>query len=129
MLTDFKSGYHQIKMHPNTYRFLGIEFEGQVYCFTHLPFGLSSACRAYTILMGEVYRPFRENGQNMTYLIDDALYAFKDQVQGQYQARTILMVLTALGFFLSIKKCQLQLGTTGRFLGLIVNTTQLRFEI
>lgn len=43
-------------------RFLGIQYKGQVYSvgyFAHLPFGLSSACKAYTVLMGEVYKPLR----------------------------------------------------------------------
>ena len=47
MLTDLKAGYHQVKMQPSTYRFLGIRYKGQTYYFAHLPFGLSSACKAY----------------------------------------------------------------------------------
>ena len=70
MLTDLKAGYHQVKMHPETHRSLGVQYRGQVYYFEHLPFGLSSACRAHTIIMGEVYRPLRQRGQRMSYLID-----------------------------------------------------------
>ena len=64
MLTNLRAGYHQVKMHPKTYHFLEIEYKGQVYYFAHLPYGLSSACRAYNVLtlMGEVYRPFRLKG-------------------------------------------------------------------
>ena len=76
ILTDMKSGYHQVRMHPATAPFLGIQFGGQIFHFEHLPFGLASACKAYTDLMQEVYRPLRERGLRMTALIDDAMYAF-----------------------------------------------------
>ena len=62
-------------MHPNVHIFLGIQCKGQVYYFVHLPFGLSSACKAYTVLMGEVYKPLRLKGQRMFYLINDAFFA------------------------------------------------------
>lgn len=121
MLTDFKSGYHQLKMHLGTARFLGIHFEGQVYYFAHLPFGLSSACKAYTVIMGEVYRPLRGKGQRMSFLIDDAFFAFPSSRAAKRMGAIILKILTALGFFLSLNKCQLLAKTTGKFLGLIVN--------
>ena len=129
MLTDLKAGYHQVKMHPSTYRFLGIAYKGQVYYFAHLPFGLSSACKAYTVLMGEVYRPLRLRGQRMTYLIDDAFFAWRGQKEAKREGLMVLMILAALGLFLSIPKCQLLALPAGRFLGLIVNAPQSRFEI
>jgi len=129
MLTDLKAGYHQVKMHPNTYRFLGIQYKGQVYYFAHLPFGLSSACKAYTVLMGEVYMPLRIKGQRMSFLIDDAFFAWHGKQEAKRQAIIVLMILTALGLFLSISKCQLLALPTGKFLGLIVNAPERKFEI
>ena len=129
MLTDSKAGYHQLKMHPSTYRFLGIQYKGQVYYFAHLPFGLSSACKAYTVLMGEAYRPLRVKGQRMTYLIDDAFFAWHGKQEAKAQGIVVLMLLAALGFFLSIPKCQLLALPIGKFLGLLVNAPQVRFEI
>ena len=129
MLTDLKAGYHQVKMHPNTYRFLGIQYKGQVYYFAHLPFGLSSACKAYTVLMGEVYKPLRVKGQRMSFLIDDAFFVWHGKQEAKRQAIIVLMILTALGLFLSIPKCQLLAKPTGKFLGLIVNAPQSKFEI
>lgn len=129
MLTDLKAGYHQVRMHPGTHRFLGIQYGGQVYYFEHLPFGLSSACRAYTILMGEVYRPLRQRGQRMSYLIDDAFFVWKGRHLAKKEALVVLMIFTALGLFLSIPKCQLLAQPTGKFLGLLVNAADSKFEI
>jgi len=117
MLTDLKSGYHQLKMHPDTYRFLCIEFGGQLYYFTHLPFGVSSACKTYTVLMSEVYRPLRQAGQRLTALMDDALFEFEDDEHARARALAIEKVMSALGFFFSEKKCQFQPVREGKFLG------------
>ena len=129
MLTDLKAGYHQVRMHPNTHKFLGIQHKGQAYYFEHLPFGLSSACRAYTILMGEVYRPLRARGQRMSYLIDDAFFVWLGKTLAKREAAIVLMVMSALGLFLSIPKCQLLPDTTGKFLGLLVDAKHSSFKI
>ena len=129
ILTDFKNGYHQLKMHPATYRFLGISVKNKVYYFTVLPFGLSSACRAYTMLMSEVYRPLRMHMQRMTFLIDDALFAFADKRAGKFQAFVIIKLLTCLGFFFAVEKSTLVPCQRGQFLGLTVDVAHMRFEI
>ena len=116
-------------MHPSTFKFLGIRYKGHVYYFTHLPFGLSSACRAYTIIMGQVFRPLRLRGQRMSYLIDDAFFVWLGKALAKQEGLIVLMVLTALGLFLSIPKCQLLPKPTGKFLGLVINAIKSSFEI
>ena len=101
VLTDAKSGYRHVPMHRDAWSYLAIEVAGKLYAFTHLPFGLAPACRVYTVIMGEVYKPLRLRGQNLTYLIDDALFASSSKEQAMYRCRTLLMLLTALGFHLS----------------------------
>ena len=129
ILTDMKSGYHQLKMHPDTAPHLGIQFGGHIYHFEHLPFGLASACKAYTDLMHEVYRPLRMRGLRMTALIDDALYAFSGKAAAKAEGLIVLKILSALGYFLSWPKCQLRPQQSGKFLGLIVNAANSSFEI
>jgi hypothetical protein len=129
VLTDFKSGYHQLKMHPAVYRFLGIEFEGTQYCFVALPFGIGHACQVYSQLMAEVYRPLRLAGQRMTFYIDDACFLFSDADVARSQALVIFKLFTALGFFLSVQKCMLLPTTRGKFLGLLVDLPCRKFEV
>ena len=54
--TDFKSGYHQLPMHPSTFPYLGVRLGGQLFVMTYLPFGVAPACRIYTQVMAAVYR-------------------------------------------------------------------------
>ncbi|KAK9868491.1 hypothetical protein WJX84_009472 [Apatococcus fuscideae] len=120
--TVLKSGYHQIPMHRDTWKYLGIESGGTIYVMPYLPFGVASACREYTDLMGAVYKPLRSQGEKLAYLIDDALGAAQDQPTANYHALTIYLLLSALGFFLSVHKCQLYPATVALFLGMTLNT-------
>ena len=106
-LTDAKSGYHHVPMHASTWPYLAVKFEGQVSVFTVLPFGMAEACGVYTTVMGEVYRPLRQVQQSLSFLIDDALFAAQSKLHAFFLARTLAMLLTSLGFFLSWEKCQL----------------------
>ena len=79
--------------------------------------------------MDEVYRPLRLHGQNLTYLIDDALFAASTREQALFRSRTLLLLLTALGFHLSWEKCELVPVQQGKFLGLIVDSQACRLSI
>ena len=129
VLTDAKSGYHHIPMNQSTWTYLAIEIDGKLYAYTHMPFGLAIACRIYTTVMGEVYRPFRLNSQNMTYLIDEAIFAFRTRQQGSFRTMTLLLLLTALGFHLSWEKCELLPVQRGKFLGLVVDTVACQLVV
>lgn len=120
-LTDLKSGYHQLKKDPSTYQYLGINFEGTVYHFAALPFGLSSACRAYTLSMKTVYSPLRMMGQRMIFLRSDAFFLFPSQQTAKFRTLIIVKLLTSLGFQPLAQKCTLLPTQQARFLGLTVD--------
>lgn len=129
VLTDAKSGYHHIPMHENMWQYLAIQFEGIVYVFTVLPFGMAEACGVYTTVMGEVYRPLRLLHQSLTFLIDDALFAAVSKLHAFFLSKTLVMLLTSLGFFLSWEKCQLVPTQRGKFLGLLVDTSTCQLVV
>lgn len=80
-----------------------------------MPFGLAVVCRIYTTVQGEVYMPFRPKSQNITFLIDDVLFAFGRRKQELHRTMTLLLMLTALGFHLSWDKCELLPVRCGKF--------------
>lgn len=65
----------------------------------------------------------------MSYLIDDAFFAWHGKQEAKREGLIVLMIFAALGLFLSVRKCQLLALLAGKFLGLIVNAPQSRFEI
>ena len=78
---------------------------GQLFVLTCLPFGVASACRVYTQVMAAVYRIPRQRGQQLSYIIDDALGVAQTHLQARFQVRTMLMLFTALGLTPSMHKC------------------------
>ena len=58
---DLASAYHQVDMDPRYYTFLGFQWEGELYVFRVLPFGLASAPWCFTKIMRTIslYLRFR----------------------------------------------------------------------
>lgn len=52
ILNDVRERYHHVPLHADSWTYLGIDFEGQVLAYTHMPFGEASAPGGFTTLMG-----------------------------------------------------------------------------
>jgi Reverse transcriptase (RNA-dependent DNA polymerase) len=128
LITDFKSGYHHIPLHP-TVKYFGIRFQGRTYCFTVLPFGLASACRVFTEVMLEIWRPLRERGVRSILYIDDIMSFFRKGLVALVGRALILSVLAFLNWFLSIEKCVFTLPVEGKMLGLWCNVQHGFFKV
>ena len=72
---DLKSGYHHFDFVPDHLTFLGFSwvFSGTVkyFCFTVLPFGLSSAPYIFTICLRPLVKFWRFNGIKIVVFLDD----------------------------------------------------------
>ena len=127
--TDEKSGYHHMALHPDMWNLLGFTWEGKNYVFTHVPFGVGPACRAYTTVKAELYRIVRElGGVDLTFFIDDMMAVARDEKTALFQLATILRLMGALGFTISKKKLQLP-SQRVQFLGLLIDLLQQKFWV
>lgn len=128
--TDEKSGYYHQPIAPELWTLLGFSYAGRYYVFTHMPFGVGPACRAYTTVKQELYRVVRDLGAvRMTFLIDDQLNAANSKLRAYFQCAILLRLQWALGFTLSIPKCQLTPTRKPRFLGMITDIQNLSFYL
>lgn len=69
---DLKDAYFSISIHEDYQKYLKKIWEGQLYSFCCLPFGLSSAPRTFTKVLKPVFSWFRQ-GFRCSYFIDDSL--------------------------------------------------------
>jgi hypothetical protein len=129
LITDFKSGYHHIPLHPSVHKYLGIRFQNRTYCFTVLPFGLASACRVFTEIMLEIWRPLRDRGIRSLLYIDDIMSFFQGGPSALVGRALVLSVLVFLHWVLSIGKCVFTLPVEGKMLGLWCNVQKGFFKV
>ncbi len=127
--TDDKSGYWQLAIHPEVWRFVAFEWQGERWFWPSLAFGLAPACQQYTQLKMELLRPLRDAGLRLSFLIDDLFLAAESRGKAQWLARALVELLVSLGFTLSLNKCQLEPKQRVRFLGLEVDSQLLAFVV
>lgn len=86
---DLKAGFHHLDITPEHQQFLGFTWKNTDYVFRSLPFGLSSAPHAFTMLTRALATRWRSLGiSNLSY-VDDLL--FLDLLNHIYQSRHIIL--------------------------------------
>lgn len=127
--TDETKGYWHLRMHPDTWPYLAFQLDCVLYYFKVLVFGVGPACRLYTAIKQEVYKPMRAAGVRMTVMIDDQLGAAQGRRRAMMQCLAELMISWALGFWRGREKLQLLPAQQRQFLGLLVDALRQRFEV
>ena len=127
---DYSSGYHHINVHPDYWDYLGFCWRGKFYVFTQLPFGLASACWAFTKVTREVMRGFRRLGWRCSSYLDDQIHADQDPDRLVRRRAAVLQRLEGLGFVVNREKSLLgPPSQCVRYLGMLVDTKRGVFEV
>lgn len=117
---DMKAGYHQVPVKPWFRRLLCFAWEGRVYSWQVMPFGLSTAPRAYSKITRELVKRWRRQGIRCSNYIDDFIF-FAPSMEEALRIRGIVLAdLSRLGWFISPKKSMLRPGTAVKYLGLVL---------
>ena len=101
---DLSDAYFSIGIHPLFQKFLKFQWQGRLFKFVCLPFGLSSAPRVYTKVLKPIYKWFRQQAFRCSYYIDDSLNM--NQSQSVCKENVIVMAdtLESLGFTVNKEK-------------------------
>ena len=118
--TDLTKGYFHLHLHPSAQRFLAIAFNERCYVFKVLPFGLSSAVRAFTTLMHAIYLPMRAAGLRFSFMIDDRLALAPHRNHCWLDMFISVRIFSALGFHFGTAKCLLRPSKLVRYQGLFL---------
>jgi hypothetical protein len=68
---DLKDAYLAIPIHESHFKYLRFEWNSNLYVFTCLPFGLSSAPRVFTKVMKPIVAELRSKGIKIVIYLDD----------------------------------------------------------
>jgi hypothetical protein len=121
MTCDLKAGYHQVPCTQWFSKFLCFEWRGEVYRWNVMPFGLSTAPRAFTKLVRALVKKWRAAGIRCSNFIDDFIWIVRPHEAAAVR-QTVLQDFGSLGLYLSVQKCMLQPGTMVQYLGVLICT-------
>ena len=122
---DLSRAYRQIRSDPLDWPLLGIQWQGQTYLDTAIPFGLrhgASACQRTS----EAIAAYECDAWGLPYIDDTAGAALPDMADDHYQGT--LNVMDSVGLQVAPHKCQAQ-ATFLEWIGVLFNSLDMSMSI
>lgn len=126
---DLKSAYWHVPLHPAMRKLLGFRFDGQLFRFEVLPFGLSSAPWAFHSLLSPVLARLRSEGVRVCSYLDDLLIFGESADACRQAGQRVAETLTDLGFLLHPSKSALVPSRSCVFLGFELRSDDLTVHL
>lgn len=118
---DLKDAYLAIPIFPPHRKFLQFRWRKQVFQFTSLPFGLSSAPWCFTKVLRPVVEYLRARGIRLILYLDDMLLLPQDPRLLRDQLQLAVNLLESLGFIINTKKSLLIPTQSVTFRGFVIS--------
>lgn len=122
---DLKEAYYLVSIHEGHRKFLRFHFQGQLYEFNCLPFGLSTAPFVFTKLMKPVIGLLRSKGLLSVIYLDDFLLIGHSRETCLDNIHQTERLLKELGFVINYKKSILNPSKQITFLGFVFNSENM----
>jgi hypothetical protein len=129
MKLDLKDAYYLVPVAVKHRKNLRFHFQDVTYEFQCLPFGLSSAPRAFTKLVKPVIAILRISGIRVVIYLDDLLLFHQDPIELQTVFKIVITLLTDLGFIIKLEKCSPSPTQAIIFLGAQLNSTDMTIAV
>ena len=126
---DLKDAYLSVPIAEEHRKYLRFIWEGKVYEFQCLPFGLSSAPRVFTKLMKPVMALLRQRGIRSMIFLDDMLLMTDSRQELEEKSLEVLTLLRLLGFRINWEKSQLSPTHKLLYLGFTIDTTLMTLTL
>lgn len=122
---DLKDAYYLVPIDKSSRKYLRFRFQGVLFEFTCLPFGLSTAPYVFTKIMKPVVSHLRSQGIQSVIYLDDLFLIGKSHQECQSFVNQTLNLLVKLGFIINYKKSSLSPSTQCKFLGFILDSRRM----
>ena len=123
---DLKEAYLQIPVHPDSRRFLRFVALGQVYQFSALCFGLSTAPQVFSRVMAPVSAILHSWGIRMRRYLDDWLVQSSSQEALLRNLQVVLSLCLELGIVVNPSKSHLVPSQVVQYLGVVIDSRSFR---
>ena len=101
---DLQDAYMSVPVAPKSRSLLVFIFDGKIYCFKVMPFGLNSAPRIFTKLFKPILRLLRSQGMLLIIYLDDILLIAPTADLCLAQGKFLMKLLQDLGFLVNMNK-------------------------
>ena len=126
---DLKDAYLSVPIAQCHRKYLKFAWQGTVYQYNVLPFGLATAPRAFTKLMKPALAHLRSKGVRLIAYLDDLLIIGKDKREAEEAYQNAKSLLESLGFVINLEKSQ-AIGTQKmEFLGFIIDSVSMTLRL
>lgn len=126
---DLKEAYLRVPIAKSSRKYLRFRFDNDLYEFTAMPYGLSSAPRTFTKIMKEVITYLRTRGYKSVVYLDDILCIGDTYDECLTNINETLRLLNCLGFVVNYDKSCLQPTQKCKFLGFIYNSIDMTISL
>ena len=123
---DLCEAYWSVPIHEDDKKYLKFVWKGQLFAFTALPFGLSSAPRVFTKILKPVFSYIRSLGISSFYYIDDSLVQDQSYSHCKENTKVLVEVLESLGFEVNKDKSVMEPAQSVEYLGYIINSVDYK---
>ncbi len=128
-LNRLKDAYFHIQVAPRHRRFLRFAFEGVVYQFTVLPFGLSLTPRTFTKCMEAALSPLKQSGMRILNYLDDWLVLAQSESALLSDKLRLFTHLQSLGLTVNMQNSMLVPSQNISFLGVKLNSINMQARL
>ena len=129
MKVDLKDAYFAIPLNCQDRKLLRFQWQGKLYQFNCLPFGLSSAPWVFTKATKPVVTILRTLGMRIIIYIDDILVMAPSKEIAQQHTDCLIFLLENLGFTINRQKSLTDPSQEIEFLGLIADSIQMELQL
>ena len=126
---DVESAYRIVPIHPEDRQLLGMEWKGNLYVDTALPFGLRSAPKIFNALADALQWILEQAGVEVIHYLDDfLLFGAPESSEGREALRKTLEICANLGIPIASHKTEGP-STVLVFLGIELDTDRLTLRL
>ena len=122
---DLKDAYLTVSIDQGHRKYLRFRWQGQMWQFRVLPFGLNSASWTFTKLTKPIVSTLRRLGIRVIIYLDDMLVLADSVQEARVHLRAAVEILVALGFVRNTKKSVFQPAQRLEFLGFVIDTQDM----
>ena len=123
---DLKEAYLQVPVHPDSRRFLRFVAQGNVYQFSALCFGLSTAPQVFSWVMAPVSAILHSWGIRMRRYLDDWLVQSSSRESLLHDLSVVLDLCHELGIVVNPAKSHLVPSQIVQYLGVVIDSQSFR---